>query len=241
MRIRPLAALPLTLLAAIASPALACSVSAEYRVPTNLELAADAEMIVLGQVVGGSPMEATSSDNARLSVRPVAMLKGALPGDPIQLQGMFLADERHGMLSNPYDLADAHPMAWAGGCIRYAFPAHTQVLFFLKRHPENGQWGPAGGPFSRWAEDVLDPQAPWPVLTALYVRAAALPPAARTALLEAERETLLDRAGDPVARLMAADITRQLAGPNKPLRGSLPDAPALPESNPASPERALVR
>lgn len=225
--IKSLALLLSATLVCSATPALACSVSSEYRVPTNLELATEAEVIVLGQVIGGTPAEGVSSDNASIRVRPVAMLKGDLPGDPLELRGLFLADEKNGVLSNPYELEGAHPLAWIGGCIRYMFPADTQVLFFLKRH-EGGRWGPAGGPFSRWAEDVIDPEGPWPVLTALYVRAAALPATERKTLLEAERERLLEKANDPVARLMAADITRQLAGPNKPLRGGLSEAEDTP-------------
>ena len=46
-----LAAAPLLLLAA---PADACSVTADYRQPTNLELAAEANAIVLGEVVGAA-------------------------------------------------------------------------------------------------------------------------------------------------------------------------------------------
>lgn len=209
-------------LAAMATPALACSVSSEYRVPTNLELAAEAEVILVGQVIDGVPMGEAAPHRAFIRVAPVAVLKGALSDDPLVLEGLSLAEERYAVLSNPYELAEAHPVTYVGACIRYAFPVGTQALFFLKRH-EDGRWGPAGGPFSRWAEDVLDREGPWPVLTALYVRAAALPPAERKALLEAERDRLLDKPNDPVARLMAADIARQLAGPNKPLRGGLPD------------------
>ena len=215
-----------------ATPALACSVSSEYRVPTNLELAGEAEVIVLGQVVAGAPMGQTAMHEASIRVRPVALLKGTLPGEPIVLKGMMMADERYAVLSNPYELAEAHPVTYVGGCIRFAFPAGTQALFFLTQR--DGNWGPAGGPFSRWAEDVLDPKAPWPVLAALYARAAALPEGERTTLLETERAALLKKDDDPVARLMAADITRQLAGPNAPLRGPLPDEddPAEEHSEP---------
>lgn len=207
------------LLAALPLPALACSPAPGYRVPTNLELAQEAEVVFIGQVIGGTAMEAGASSPPSIRVRPITMLKGALVGDPLVLEGLSLANGQYAVLSNPYDLENAHPLAWAGGCIRHAFPADARVLFFLKRH--EGRWGPAGGPFARWAEDALDPGAPWPVLTALYLRAAALPPTERKALLEGERAALLGRAGDPVARLMAADITRQLAGPNKPLRGEI--------------------
>src|SRR5690606_33202515 len=105
------------------------------------------------------------------------------------------------------------PISYIGGCIRYMFPRGTTALFFLTR--EQGEWSFSGDPFSRWAEDVPGPDAPWVKLTELYARAAALPEAERKALLEAERGRLAADPGDPVALLMAADIARQLAGPNE--------------------------
>src|SRR5690606_30154486 len=86
--------------------------------------------------------------------------------------------------------------------------------FFLDRR--DGEWVPAGEPFSRWAEDVPGVDAPWVRLTTLYVRAAALAEGERRTVLEAERDALRARADDPIAQLMAADIDRQLAGPNEP-------------------------
>lgn len=110
--------------------------------------------------------------------------------------------------------------------VRFIFPLGTTALFFLRRD-EAGRWIPAGGAFSRWAEDVPGSDAPWVVLARLYARAAALPDAERTALLEAERARL-ERRGDPVAQLMAADVARQLARPA--------DAYALLENPPAEGE-----
>ena len=60
------------------------------------------------------------------------------------------------------------------------------------------------------------PDAPWVKLTEIYVHAASLPETERKAALERERDALLAKKDDPVALLMAADINRQLAGPNEP-------------------------
>jgi hypothetical protein len=72
---------------------------------------------------------------------------------------------------------------------------------------------PAGGPFSRWAEDVAGEDAPWAQLALFYARIAPLPEDQRTALIEAEREALLARADEPAAQAMAADLDRTLAAP----------------------------
>ena len=71
---------PLAALLACASPALACSVVPGYRIPTNLELVADADLIVLGRVVAGD--EAAQEHLGRLRVDPIEALKGAMPGGP---------------------------------------------------------------------------------------------------------------------------------------------------------------
>ncbi|MBT2134823.1 hypothetical protein KK137_10795 [Croceibacterium sp. LX-88] len=194
-----------------AIPAAACTPRAGYEVPTNLELVRDAEAIVLAQVVGGS-MDAANPEGSTITVRPVATLKGDVPPGDITLRGMLLAGDvgrESSMLSNPYEFEAAHPVSYWGACIRYVFPEGTTALFFLKRG-EGGAWAPAGGPFSRWAEDVPGEDAPWVELSRLYIRAASLPDADRVALLESERDSQRSRRGDPLAQLVAADIDRVL-------------------------------
>ena len=55
-----------------------------------------------------------------------------------------------------------------------------------------------------------------------YIEVAKLPEDDRTGALEARRDELAALGDDPVAQLIAADIDRQLAGPNAPLREELP-------------------
>lgn len=196
-------------------PAQACSVVNDYRVPTNLELAKTSPAILLGRVIGEQTV-GESGWPVRLVVEPVEVIKGQVPPGNLMIEGSGLVpanDERgFGILSNPYELAEAHPLSYIGGCIRYMFPRGTTALFFVENEGEN--WRPAGGAFSRWAEDVLHIDDPWLKLTRLYVRAAQLSEAERKVLLEAELSGLVQKESDPVAQLMARDIARQLAGPN---------------------------
>lgn len=217
--------------------ALACSVTADYRVPTNLELAGDANAIVLGEVVGqaeavSAPDEALSS---AIAVRPLEMVKGLAPGGTLVIPGTAVAS---GSAAAPPadaapDFAEPHPEAHAGACIRRSFPAGARVLFFLRR--ADGGWVPAGGPFSRWAEDVGGPEDGWVQLARLYAHAAQLPPGERAALIEDQLEALQARIGseavdDPVTLAMATDLERSMAAPGYPdlaLRDEGP-APAEP-------------
>ncbi len=72
---------------------------------------------------------------------------------------------------------------------------------------------------------MLTDDAPWLQVVRLYAEAAALPASDRTAYLTARRDEHAAERDNPVAQLIAADIARQLAGPNAPLREELPSAP----------------
>ena len=219
-----------------AAPALACSVTADYRVPTNLEMAAEANAIVVGQVVGAAEALAEPGEalSGAIEVRPLTAIKGLLPGEALLLPGMALA-QPGGPAADPAtpDFAAPHPEALAGSCIRRTFPAGGMVLFFLAR--EDGGWVPAGGPFSRWAEDVSGPGDPWVQLATLYAHAALLSPDERAALLEDQLEALQARidaeADDDAAVLaMATDLERSMAMPGFPaFAGRAPaSAPVAP-------------
>ena len=194
-------------------PASACSLAPGYRVPSNLELAREAETILLAQVIAGQLDEGDDPFESTITLHPLAALKGPLPDGDIALKGMMLsrdAGPEYGMLSDPTEFERAHPVSYVGGCIRYVFPLGTTALFFLDRD-QKGQWDPVSDPFSRWAEDVPGPDAPWAELVRLYVHASALPESERAAYLEGQREVLRAQPDNPVAQLMAADIARQLA------------------------------
>ena len=172
-RLRALAAFALLAPALAASPAAACTVAPGYRVPSNLELAGAAETIVVARVVGGTPAE-ERPEQGTVTVRPLAAVKGPLPEGEIALRGMMLARDAGpelGVLSNPYEFERAHPVSYIGACIRYVFPLGTTALFFLRSDHE-GMWAPAGDAFSRWAEDVPGPDAPWVQLARFYAIAA---------------------------------------------------------------------
>ncbi|WP_428628567.1 hypothetical protein [Sphingopyxis sp.] len=201
--------------------AAACSPAPGYRVPTNMELVADADLILLATVSEGD-FAPDSTPEQQIEVQPLAAIKGEMPAGPLAMPGS-IATGADALLSNPYELQEAHPQSFAGACNRYMFPRGSRVLFFLKW--EGDHWRAAGGPFSRWAEDVLTDEAPWLQIVRLYAEAAGLPASERTAYLTARRADYGAEGDGPVAQLIAMDIDRQLAGPNNPLREDLPPPP----------------
>lgn len=202
-------------------PTIACSVVPGYRVPTNMELVESADLILLATVAEDDPAPDAIPEQ-RIAVEPLAAIKGELPTGPLAMPG-WIATGAEAVLSNPYELRNAHPQSLAGACNRMSFPRGSRVLFFLKW--EGDHWRAAGGPFSRWAEDVLTDEAPWLQVVRLYAEAAALPASDRTAYLTARRDEYGAERDNPIAQLIAADIARQLTGPNAPLREELPPAP----------------
>ncbi|OWQ95200.1 hypothetical protein [Sphingopyxis witflariensis] len=216
MRI-PLTLVALALLTA-PLPAVACSVVPGYRVPTNMELVESADLILLATVSDGD-FAPDSTSEQQIQIQPVAALKGAMPAEPLAMPGMIAAGA-DALLSNPYELKEAHPQSLAGACARYMFPRGSRVLFFLSWQDDH--WRAAGGPFSRWAEDVLTDEAPWLQVVRIYAEAAGLPATERIAYLTARRAEYGAEDDNPMAQLIAADIDRQLAGPNAPLNEELP-------------------
>jgi len=194
-------------------PAQACEPSADYRVPTNLELAGHAETIVIARVTGQQQDE--RGRPTAVVITPLTAIKGELPQGEIALTGMSLAQGESAVTSRPFEFERPHPNAYSGACIRTVFPLGGTELFFLRVDHE-GHWGPAGTAFSRWAEDVTDADAPWVQLAKLYTIAAGLPAEDRAPFLDGEREALLERRDEPLAQLMADDIARQIAGPAAP-------------------------
>lgn len=111
-------------------PAIACSVVPGYRVPTNVELVESADLILLATVADGDAAPDAIPEQ-RIAVQPVAAIKGDLPSGPFAMSG-WIASRDEALLSNPYDLKDAHPQCLAGACYRLGFPRGARVLFFLK-------------------------------------------------------------------------------------------------------------
>jgi len=191
-----------------AAPAIACSVISSYRVPTNLELAERADLILLGTAEGEVPAGA-EHDMGVVVVRPIELLKGeSLPAE-LRIRGFLSDNPRLVVASNPRDLFNPNPGALIGGCMRYIFQRGMLLLLFLERDDE-GRLHVASYPFARSAEDVPSPEAPWVRAVRLYVEIAALPEAERRAALTARRDALRALAGDPDAALLAVDIDRQI-------------------------------
>ena len=193
-----------------ASPAAACSVEPGYRAPSALEMAEQAEIVLLGIVESG-PLEYDSRVGAAVVVRPTALLKGASLPAEWRLSGT-VAEEGYGVPSDPRELVYAHPQSFAGMCVRTLFVRGSTILLFLRR--SNGHLVAHWGPFARHAEDVPSPDSRWVRAVRLYIEVAALPPAERRAALVARQAALAARTGDADAQAVAADIGRQLQDPN---------------------------
>lgn len=210
----------LTLLAAPAAHA--CSVAPGYRVPTTLELVAQADAIIVAQPVD---QQNTADGEPEILFASLVILKGASGRDDGRDRivasgpGVLAPETAAARRSDPRELVRAHPEAYEGGCVRMTFHPKQWVVLFLKR--EGDGYRVISYPFARTAEDTALPDSRWLKAVREYIAIAALPPAVRRARMEVRRDLLKAR-GDPDSLAIAADIARELAGPRKPLREPLP-------------------
>jgi hypothetical protein len=206
MRLLAAALAAATTLAAASTPAAACSLAGPYRIPTNLELAEQADTIVLGTVEGE---EGAPPGQTWVIVRPTLLLKGrSLPGEVRFEAAIAPADEKV-TRSNPRELFRPNPDVQLGSCNRFFFDRRMQLVLFLVRG-RKGVLEPIMPAFSRAAEDVPSADALWVKAVRLYAEASALPKRARRAFLRARRDALR-AAPDADSHLLADDIDRQLA------------------------------
>lgn len=196
-----------------AAPALACSVGSDYRLPTGLELAAEADAIVVATVTGEHRADGASLGT--VTATPTLALKGRVLSRAIELSGSAIFDDPRVLitLSDPRELRSANRDAFAGGCVRYLFRPGMQLALFLKRD-ETGAWRPIRHPFSRDAEDVAGPNALWVRAVREYVAISAQPRAAWPEALR-RRAAALRATGIADAALIAADMDIERSVPRR--------------------------
>ena len=200
--------LSLTLVPALqTAPVIACSVVSSYRVPTSLELAERADLILLGTAEGEIPAE-DDYGMGEVLIRPVELLKGESLPSELRIRGYLSDDPGLVVASNPRDLFNPNPGALIGGCTRYIFERGMLLLLFFERDDE-GRLQLASYPFARSAEDVPSRDSPWVQAVRLYVEISALPERERRAALIARRDALRAQ-GNADSALLADDIDRQL-------------------------------
>lgn len=206
--------LPLIVLT-ICSSAQACSVPASYRVPTTLQLVEQADAVVLARVVDGGPV--TFEPARKMGLRsarlvPFAAIKGNYVGRGIVFDGAVLEKlDLKGVRATPSDprnLVDANPEAFAGGCNRAIFRPRMIVVAFLKRR--GNDFVPFAPPFSRALEDVPSENALWVKAVRMYADIAKRPKSSRRREMQLESERLRFQLDDPDARLLALELDRAL-------------------------------
>ncbi|WP_242148967.1 hypothetical protein [Sphingomonas sp. BAUL-RG-20F-R05-02] len=198
----------------ICSNADACSVAASYRVPTTLQLVEQADAIVITRIVDGGP--ATFKPFARLGGRrarliPLTTLKGHYSGQRIRFDEATLDLPKARLLATPSDprnIVDANPDAFAGSCNRFVFKKDMIVIAFLKK--DGGDFVSFAPPFSRALEDVPNLRSLWVKCVQMYAAIAAKPESSRRREMVRRRDTLRFAINDPDDRLLALELDRAL-------------------------------
>ncbi|WP_421933091.1 hypothetical protein [Phenylobacterium sp.] len=194
-----------------ATPGIACTPVAGYRIPTNVELVQRADLIVLARVVAGPPASAPIgvpwSDPPKVILDPVEVLKGELPKEIPRLFGVTFA--RNGPIrATVTPLTNAHPSAYAGGCVRNEYAVGTLVVAMFKRTPDGLKQ--LDFPFARQAEDVAAPSDTWVRAVRFYVNASRGAAGEQRQRFQLLKDSLA-RDGDGKDREISKDIGRYLA------------------------------
>ncbi len=192
-----------------ASPATACSMAANYEVPTTLELVAGSDSIVLARV-GRSIGDGSGPDQTSVELIPELLVAGTEMPARLQIFGHLGTDRFQATPSDPNELHKANPDAFTGACNRYIFKRGMLLLLFLRKMPD-GSFRIISSAFARTLEDVPDANAPWVRAVRYYDGVARLSKKERKALMQAERDRL-EATGDPIDALLAKDIGRQISG-----------------------------
>jgi hypothetical protein len=195
-------AIVVSIVASVPHVADACSVSSTFIAPTNFELVADVDAIVVARAERTLP----GSELTNIKFAVTAVVKGKIAvGDTLTLQG--IASYRGA--SNPHDFSKARPGAYAGGCVAYDYALGHHFLLFLRATSDG--WGVAGTPFARVNEEV-DPRGDaWSTAVRDYARIAALPAADRSKELHALHARYAT--GGVAEHAIASDLDMHFASP----------------------------
>jgi len=204
-------------LSLVASAALACSVTSEFVMKTNYELAGRADAIV----VAIAEREVEGDGDGFGSV--VFRIESALKGDPPATVTMGGARLGRIAPSDPDSIAGPHPETMRGACSRYTYERGRRYVLFLGLGEGRGYepvgWYAQKAIFGRDSEDYAGPDSLWARALRIYVEVQRNPDGMAALSDLAGRLPALERAGASGAdRALAADIRDHLSSlsPDKP-------------------------
>jgi hypothetical protein len=193
----------------LSAPILACTPAPGYRIPTNLELVSQADVIAIARVRSGPDVSAIKRSVMEYPTTKfdlLRLLKGKTHTMWVEEEGLFLMKSPPG-LSNPRELRFAHPSAYAGYCTRSFFVSGSTVLLFLQRD-KAGKLRIMDLPFARVSEDVQGDRSLWLKAVREYLAMSALPKAQWPAAPRARQEFLRHGQADRDAIAIATNMAR---------------------------------
>lgn len=202
---RLFAATAALMLALIPGRAAACSVTGDYVRPSNFELVAMADAIVVATAEGPATVPADEHSPSGVRFKVTGTLKGQAPAT-VTFRFAHIGRATPG---NPNDLSAANGEAYAGPCNRMTYARGGTYVLLLERD-DAGALRPVGMAFSRVNEDYTGENSLWVRTIRLYLEVQkGHDPMAQLTRLETLRGQLLTRT-DPVAKAQAADIQDHL-------------------------------
>ncbi|MFD1787693.1 hypothetical protein ACFSC3_08920 [Sphingomonas floccifaciens] len=184
------------LMGVAATSSSACSTVGSYRVPTNLELVGQAEVVAVVEVVSAPSEFGDDPSEPRVKVRAIRFLKGQASDSDLALTGVSgWNGQSVPRVVTP--LSEPHFSSGLGACIRMFYQPGELVLAMYGR--TDGTLHQIGQPFSRSAESVDSVDDLWVRVADRYValtqgNAATLDARARAAQAALRRELGIEAA-----------------------------------------------
>ena len=193
-----------------------CSLPESYRVPTNLELTAMADVIAIARVRSGpditaAPLLLTGVIDRLPSVKfdLLHILKGKTDRKRVEAPDPSLVIKSKEAMSDAEELTLAHPDSYGHGCRpRSIYVWNAMIVLFLKRD-QLGDLSLIGHGSAREAEDVPHLNARWVRAVKEYIAISPHPRAQWPSALH-DREVALRKAGERDALAIADDMVRQI-------------------------------
>jgi len=144
------------------APSRACSVGPGFLRPSNYELVAETDAILL--------VEAASfhRGTGTFTFRVLEVLKGRFPASTLVESGTGSYQGR----GDEKDFGAARPGAYTGACTAHDYQVGKKFVVFVNQTADG--WSISGPPFSRINEEVGGSRSPWAIAVRHYVRISSL-------------------------------------------------------------------
>ncbi|WP_299321389.1 hypothetical protein [Parasphingopyxis sp.] len=191
----------------ISAPVWACSMPDDYRIPTNLQLVEEADLIVLGRTGSGPEEGSEPGLDDFVLLELIEILKGPPPSEPLRVFGRTDWNGQP-IPPLPSSLGEAHFSVGLGACVRVFYPENQLVVAMFVNTPEGLRQ--IGNSWAREIEDVESEDDIWVQAIHEYLGLISFDEASERERAIRQRQSELMLQADVASHAIALDLDRHL-------------------------------